>query len=115
MVIVEKPGLDDLNQFAAMFKDMGEREVAALSELPAFAKITTAEQLKTLSGCMYEFETFPGIHTAEECGRYMICESGHFEYDENLADYIDFRACGQTKISRETGVFTDKGYLLYHG
>jgi len=115
MVITKKSDFTDLNHFAAMFKDTGEREVAALSELAAFAKITTAEQLKTLSSCMYEFESFPGIHTAEEYGRHMICESGHFEYDENLADYIDFRSYGQDKINRETGAFTDRGYLLYHG
>lgn len=115
MVIREQFGYSALNQFAAVFKNMGNREVTALSELAAFAKITTSEQLKTLADCMYEFESFPGIHTAEEYGRYMICESGHFEYDENLADYIDFRAYGQDKISRETGAFTDRGYLLYHG
>lgn len=45
----------------------------------------------------------------------MICESGRFEYDENLEDYIDFKTYGQDKIGRETGAFTSKGYLLYHG
>lgn len=115
MVINNQTGLDSLNQFAAMFKTMGEREVSTLSELVDFTKITTAEQLKTLSDCMYEFECFTGIHTPQQYGRYMICESGHFEYDENLEDYIDFQSYGQDKISRETGVFTDKGYLLYHG
>jgi hypothetical protein len=115
MVIKEKSDFNDLNQFAALFTAMREREVAVLSELAAFAKITTAGQFKTLSGCMYEFERFSGIHNAEEYGRHMICESGHFKYDENLEDYIDFESYGRDKISRETGAFTDKGYLLYHG
>lgn len=115
MVVTEKAGFSDLNQFAAMFKDMGEREVTVLSELADFTKITTAEQLKTMAGCMYELESFPGIHNAKEYGKYMICESGHFKYDENLEGYINFAAYGQDKISRETGAFTDKGYLLYHG
>ncbi len=115
MVINNQTGLDSLNQFAAILKTMGEREVPTLSELVDFTKITTAEQLKTLSDCMYEFECFAGVHTPQQYGRYMICESGHFEYDENLEDYIDFQSYGQDKISRETGVFTDKGYLLYHG
>ncbi len=39
------------------------------------------------------------------------------KYDsENLERYIDFKAYGQDKkISRETGAFISKGYLLYHG
>ncbi|WP_312645154.1 antirestriction protein ArdA [Hydrogenoanaerobacterium sp.] len=115
MVINNQIGLDSLNQFTTIFKTMGDREVSALSELVDFTKITTAEQLKTLSDCMYEFECFPGVHTPHQYGRHIICESGHFEYDENLEDYIDFQSYAQDKISRETGVFTDKGYLLYHG
>jgi hypothetical protein len=70
-----------LNQFAEIFKEMGQREVISLSELADFAKITDAEELKTLASCMYEFESFPDIHTPEQYGRYMICESGRFEYD----------------------------------
>lgn len=115
MVVKDQPDLYALNQFAEIFKEMGQREVTALSDLAAFAKITNAEELKTLADCMYEFENFPDIHTPEQYGRYMICESGRFEYDENLRDYINFKAYGQGKLSRETGAFTSKGYLLYHG
>lgn len=115
MVVKQQLDMYAPNQFAEIFKEMGQREVISLSELAAFVKITKAEELKTLAGCMYEFESFPDIHTPEQYGRYMICESGRFEYDENLEDYIDFKSYGQDKISRETGAFTFKGYLLYHG
>ncbi|WMJ77050.1 MULTISPECIES: antirestriction protein ArdA [unclassified Sedimentibacter] len=115
MAVKDQSDLYALNQFAEIFKEMGQREVISLSELAAFVKITKGEELKTLAGCMYEFESFPDIHTLEQYGRYMICESGRFEYDKNLEDYIDFKSYGQDKISRETGAFTSKGYLLYHG
>ena len=115
MAVKDQSDLYALNQFAEIFKEMGQREVISLSELAAFVKITKAEELKTLAGCMYEFESFPDIHTLEQYGRYMICESGRIEYDKNLEDYIDFKSYGQDKISRETGTFTSKGYLLYHG
>lgn len=115
MVITDKADFSELNQFADIFKNMANDEVTSLSKLAAFTKITTPEQLKVLADCMYEFESFPGIHSAEEYGKYMICESGHFEYDENLEGYINFAAYGHDKISRETGAFTDRGYLLYHG
>ena len=115
MAVKDQSDLYALNQFAEIFKEMGQREVISLSELAAFVKITKGEELKTLAGCMYEFESFPDIHTLEQYGRYMICESGRIEYDKNLEDYIDFKSYGQDKISRETGTFTSKGYLLYHG
>jgi hypothetical protein len=115
MAVKDQSDLYALNQIAKIFKEMGQREVISLSELAAFVKITKAEELKMLAGCMYEFESFPDIHTPEQYGKYMICESGRFEYDENLEDYIDFKSYGQDKISRETGAFTSKGYLLYHG
>jgi hypothetical protein len=115
MVVKNQSDMYALNQFAEIFKEMGQREVISLSELADFAKITDAEELKTLASCMYEFESFPDIHTPEQYGRYMICESGRFEYDDNLEDYIDFNAYGKDKIGRETGAFTSKGYLLYHG
>lgn len=68
-----------------------------------------------MADCLREFEYFPDLHSAEAYGRYMICESGSVHYDENLEGYIDFAAYGQDKISCETGVFTEMGYLLYHG
>lgn len=64
---------------------------------------------------MYEFEMFDGIRDAEQYGRYMICDSGYFEYDANLEDYIDFKGYGQQKIMNECGAFTDRGYINYYG
>ncbi|NMB33138.1 MAG: hypothetical protein GX992_02700, partial [Clostridium sp.] len=65
MVVKAQSDLYVLNQFAAIFKEMGQREVTALSDLAAFAKITNAEELKILASCMYEFECFPDIYTQE--------------------------------------------------
>ena len=64
---------------------------------------------------MYEFELFDGIHSVERYGRYMICDSGHFEYDSNLEEYIDFKRYGQEKMTREFGTFSEKGYITYYG
>jgi len=115
IVIKNQTGIDSLNEFATTFKELGQREVIALSELATFAKISAAEELKMLANYMYEFETFPDIYTPEQYGRYIICESGHFEYDDNLEAYTDFQSYGRDKINRETGAFTPTGYLLYHG
>jgi hypothetical protein len=41
--------------------------------------------------------------------------SGHFEYDSNLEEYIDFKRYGQQKMGHEFGALSEKGYIIYHG
>ncbi len=69
------------------------------------------EELENLD----QFDFIPGIHTPEEYGRYMIRESGHFEYDENLEGFYDYRSYGEQRIREEGGQFNECGYVAYHG
>lgn len=107
--------VDNLNELANRFKEMGRHDGSYFEKLMEYVKPRNFEELKVLIGSMYEFEIFDGILNAEQYGRYMICESGHFDYNENLEDYIDFEGYGQQKIKNEFGVFTDKGYITYYG
>lgn len=75
----------------------------------------TADEVFYLVDSMYEFELFDGIKDIKSYGRYMICESGHFEYDSNLEEYIDFKRYGREKMAQEEGTFTNEGYIIYHG
>lgn len=118
IITSEKPlweNIDNLNYFATKFREIGTQEESYVEKLMDFVKPDNQKDLKSLLDRMYEFELFPNIHTAEEYGKYIICESGHFEYDENLEQYIDFEHYGQQKIANENGAFTEKGYVLYHG
>lgn len=87
-------------------------ELKAAAQNPTPRNITEiihlAEQLEL-------FEFVEGITTPEEYGRYMIKESGHFEYDDNLAEYYDFKRYGEQRVSNECGAFTTYGYISYHG
>ena len=62
-----------------------------------------------------QFDFIPDIHTPEEYGRYMIQESGHFEYDENLEGFYDYRRYGEQLVQEECGQFNECGYAAYHG
>ena len=64
---------------------------------------------------MDQFEFAPNVHTPAEYGRYMIQESGHFDYDENLKGFYDYEKYGLQRMEQETGMLTDKGYISYHG
>ncbi len=64
---------------------------------------------------IHEFTVVNGISSAEEYGRHIIQEFGHFEVDPNLEEYIDYPKYGERRIREEGGVFTDRGYLAYMG
>ena len=54
------------------------------------AKPKSAAQIKNLAESLGLFDFAPGAHTPQEYGKYMICQSGHFDYDEmaGLTDHI---------------------------
>ena len=51
----------------------------------------------------------------EEYGRYMIRESGHFDYDANLEGFYDYRPYGEQHVRQEGGQFNECGYVAYRG
>ena len=60
--------------------------------------------------------TSPPAHTLPpEYGKYMIQQSGRFEYDENLDAFYDYEKYGTERMNEEDGMFTDRGYIAYKG
>ena len=107
--------IDTLNKLAGYYKEIGNHDIEYFEKLMDYVKPRTVDEIFALADSMYEFELFDGIHSVESYGRYMICDSGHFEYDSNLEDYIDFKRYGQEKMANEFGAFSEKGYITYHG
>lgn len=75
----------------------------------------TPEEVLSLAENLHEFTVVPGISTAEEYGRYIIQESGHFDIDPDLENYIDYRNYGERRIREENGLFGERGYVAYLG
>ena len=61
------------------------------------------------------FDFAPSASTPEEYGKYMIQQSGHFDYDENLDAFYDYEKYGTERMNAEDGMFTDRGYIAYKG
>jgi len=107
--------IDTLNKLARYYKEIGNHDIECFEKLMDYIKPRTVDEIFALADSMYEFEVFDGIDSVESYGRYMICDSGHFEYDSNLEEYIDFKRYGQEKMANEFGAFSEKGYIIYHG
>lgn len=107
--------LMQLSYFSEKYAELGTREKPYLDALVECLEPRTVKDVNTIMNSLHEFEIFHGIHTAKDYGRYMIIDSGHFEYDENLEEYIDFEKYGSHRLKWENGAFTYQGYILYHG
>ncbi|MFI3326517.1 MAG: antirestriction protein ArdA [Clostridia bacterium] len=105
--------LEKINDFASLIKEKGSH--SEIDDLIAATKISTVDELKNLIDSQYEFEIIPNVHSTLEYGRHMIIDSGRYEYDENLENYIDFNKYGIDRILEESGAFTLQGYVAYKG
>ncbi|HHZ03434.1 MAG TPA: antirestriction protein ArdA [Tissierellia bacterium] len=107
--------VDALNNLAKHYSEMGSQDTRYFEKLMDHIKPRTIDEVFALAESMYEFELFDDIKDIESYGRYMICESGRFEFDPNLEEYIDFKRYGREKMAQEDGAFSNKGYIIYHG
>lgn len=112
---MEKENLSDLNVLAQAANGLSRDDLNKLGAVVTLAKPQTAAQIKKLVEKLDLFDFAPDAHTPEEYGKYMIQQSGHFEYDENLDDFYDYAKYGIERMNEENGMFTDRGYIAYKG
>ena len=104
-----------LNELSQVCADFQEHDFAKLGAVCHLAKPEGIESVRHLAENLDQFDFAPDVHTPEEYGQYMIQQSGRYEYDENLAEFYNCEEYGIKRILQEDGVFTDYGYVSYHG
>ena len=112
---MEQESLAGLNVLAQATDVLSSDGLNKLYAVVTMAKPRTAEQIKNLVENLNLFDFAPGAHTPEEYGKYMIQQSGHFDYDENLDEFYDYEKYGLQRMGEEDGMFTDRGYIAYKG
>lgn len=105
----------DLNALCEACTKLGDADFAKLGAVCQMTQPENARALRQLAENLDLFCFTPNVHTPEELGRYMIQESGHFDYDQELDEFYNYDDYGVTKMLSEDGVFTDRGYVTYHG
>ena len=111
----ERENLADFNALAQAADALSTDDLKKLGVVVTMAKPRTADQIKNLAENLDLFDFTPGAHTPVEYGKYMIQQSGRFEYDENLDEFYDYEKCGLQRMGEEDGMFTDRGYIAYKG
>ena len=103
------------NDMATAIAALSVLEQKKLTAVMEMAKPECAGEIRELAKNLELFEFAPKVRTPAEYGRYMIQDSGHYEYDPNLEEFYDFERYGKLRMEKETGAFTEKGYVAYCG
>ena len=104
--------LNDMATAIAALSDLEQKKLTAVMEM---AKPECAGEIRELAKNLELFEFAPKVRTPAEYGRYMIQDSGHYEYDTNLEEFYDYERYGKLRMEKETGAFMEKGYVAYCG
>ena len=112
---MEQESLADLNALAQATDALSSDDMEKLGAVVMLAKPQNAEQIKNLAENLDLFDFALGAHTPVEYGKYMIQQSGRFDYDENLDEFYDYEKYGLQRMGEEDGMFTDRGYIAYKG
>ena len=111
----ERENLADFNALAQAADALSTDDLKKLGAVVTMAKPRTADQIKNLAESLDLFDFAPGAHSPAEYGKYMIRQSGRFDYDENLDDFYDYEKYSTERMNEEDGMFTDRGYIAYKG
>lgn len=107
--------LETLNRLAKCAKNSDQKQSEIFRAIVEYTQPQTPSEVLCIAEDVAMFEAVAGIKNAEGYGHYLIEESGHFEYDSNLDDYLDFKKCGEKHMREDRGVITEWGYLAYQG
>ena len=105
----------ELNRLCAVVDKLDAAQKRKLSAVILYTVPENAMEIRHLTENLELFDFVSGVQSAEEFGKYMIRESGHFEYDEELEDYYDYAGYGQRRLDQEGGEFNELGYVSYNG
>ena len=111
----EHESLFELNRLCHACSNFKEQDFVKLGAVCQMAEPAYAANIRQLAENLDQFDFAPNVHSPEELGKYMIQQSGHYEYDEKLEDFYNYGDYGASRMLQEDGVFVDRGYVSYRG
>ena len=108
-------GLIELNRMFQAVEKLDDASMDRLAAAVLLAEPEYAMQVRRLAENLDLFEFVPNIKTPEELGRFMIQQSGRFEFDPNLDGFYDYAKYGEQRVREQAGAFNELGYIGYTG
>ena len=107
--------LPALNRMCRVIEPLTEADMEKLNAVVLMEGPRDIDEVYALVQNLDQFDFVPYVQTPEEYGRYMIQESGRFEFDENLDSFYNYKQYGEQQLQLEDGQFNEYGYVAYHG
>ena len=107
--------LPALNRMCRVIEPLTEADMEKLNAVVLMEGPRDIDEVYALVQNLDQFDFVPCVQTPEEYGRYMIQESGRFEFDENLDSFYNYKQYGEQQLQLEDGQFNEYGYVAYHG
>lgn len=104
-----------LNRMCRVIEPLKDADIEKLNAIVLTAGPGDIMAVCQLAENLDRFDFVPDIHTPEEYGKYMVQQSGRFEYDKELEDFYDYRSYGERCVREEDGHFNECGYVAYRG
>lgn len=105
----QREGLVELNRMYQAIEKLESPDMERLAAAVLMAQPEYAQQVRHLAENLDLFDFVPNVKTPEDYGRFMIQQSGHYEYDENLTDFYDYAGYGQQRMAHESGEINELG------
>lgn len=112
---MENVSITELNALALAYAGLDNGQRQAVGGMMELAQPQNVTELCNLLHNVELFYFVPNVKTAEDYGKYMIRESGRFDYDPYLDDCYDYLKYGMHRLAQEHGMFTAGGYICYQG
>ena len=109
---MEYETLSDLNELAEATDGLSKADIERTGTVVMLAEPKSAAQIKNLAESLDLFDFAPGAHTPQDYGKYMIRQSGHFDYDENLDAFYDYEKYGTERMNAEDGALLTYAAVL---
>ena len=104
-----------LNDTVSAVAALDASEYEKLAAVMHYTSAGTLSRIRQVAEKLDMFEYIPGALDPDDVGREIILNSGHFEVDPNLEDYIDYESYGLDHLRCGEGEFSSFGYVGYTG
>lgn len=104
-----------LNDTVSAVAALDTSEYEKLAAVMRYTSAGTLSRIRQVAEKLDMFEYIPGAQDPDDVGREIILNSGHFEVDPNLEEYIDYESYGLDRLRFGEGEFNPFGYVGYTG